>query len=90
MAWAFGPVMTVSAEWTSFAQPWQSETVGTLPKGMRPPETLFAPFARDNVSQLLGDVCLSVKADGSVSISGRGGAVDRGDVLQATLTYVAA
>ena len=89
-AWAFGPVVTVSAQWTSFAQPWQSETVGTLPDGMRPPETLFAPFARDNVSQTLGDVCLNIGADGSVAISGRGGAAHQGDVLQATLTYVAA
>lgn len=89
-AWAFGPVVTVSAKWTSSDQPWQGDIVGTLPEGMRPPETLFTPFARDNVSQPLGDVCLSVEADGSVSISGRGGAVHQGDVLQATLTYVAA
>lgn len=89
-AWAFGPVVTVSAQWTSSAQPWQSEAVGTLPDGMRPPAGLFAPFARDNVTQVLGDVCLSIGADGSVAISGRGGAAHQGDVLQATLTYVAA
>lgn len=90
VAWAFGPMVTVSAKWTSSAQPWQGEVVGTLPEGMRPPETLVAPLVRDNVSQLLGDVCLSVEADGSVSISGRGGAARQGDSLQTTLTYVAA
>lgn len=89
MAWAFGPVVTVSAEWTSSAQPWQSETVGTLPEGMRPPGTLFAPFARDNVSQPLGDVCLTVEADGDVVISARGGAAHQGDALNTALTYVA-
>ena len=90
MAWAFGPVVTVSAKWTSSDQPWQGDIVGTLPDGMRPPAGLFTPFARDNATQALGDVCLNIGVDGSVSISGRGGAAHQGDILQATLTYVAA
>lgn len=90
VAWAFGPVVTVSAKWTSPAQPWQAEMVGTLPEGMRPPKTLVAPLVRDNVSQLLGDVCLSIEADGRVSISPRGGTAHQGDSLQTTLTYIAA
>ena len=89
-AWSFGPVVTVSARWTSSAQAWQSEAVGTLPEGMRPPSTLFAPFARDNVAQPVGDVCLNIGTDGLVAISGRGGAAHQGDQLQAALTYVAA
>lgn len=90
VAWAFGPVVTVSARWTSSDQPWQDETVGTLPSGMRPPRELLAPFSRDNVSQACGDVCLRVRADGGVAISGRGGAAHQGDSLQTTLTYIAA
>lgn len=89
-AWAFGPVVTVSAQWTSSGEPWQSERVGTLPEGMRPPHALFAPFARDNAMQEYGDVCLNVGTDGGVAISGRGGAAHQGDTLQVTLTYVAA
>ena len=89
-AWAFGPVVTVSAQWTSSGAPWQDETVGTLPVGMRPPRELFAPFARDNITQAYGDVCLSVGTDGGVAISGRGGLGHQGDTLQVTLTYVAA
>lgn len=90
MAWAFGPVVTVSAKWTSSGQSWQDETVGTLPSGMRPPRTLFAPFARDNKSQAYGDVCLCVRADGGVAISGRGGAAHQGDQMLTLLTFVAA
>ena len=89
-AWSVGSVVTVSARWTSPGNSWQSETVGTLPDGMRPPAGLFAPFARDNVAQALGDLCLNIRADGSVSISGRGGAVHQGDQMQTSLTFVAA
>lgn len=89
-AWSVGGVVTVSARWTSPGNSWQDEKVGTLPVGMRPPRSLFAPFARDNVPQALGDVCLSIGADGNVSISGRGGAVHQGDQMQTSLTFVAA
>ena len=89
-AWAFGPVVTVSAQWTSSGDPWQDEKVGTLPDGMRPPVELFAPFARDNITQAYGDVCLHVAPSGDVAISGRGGVAPQGDQLQVTLTYVAA
>lgn len=89
-AWSVGGVVTVAAKWTSSAHPWQSETVGMLPEGMRPPSALFAPFARDNVGQVLGDVCLNIRADGSVVISGRGGAANQGDTLYTVLTFVAA
>lgn len=83
-------MVTVAARWTSASDSWQDETVGALPAGMRPPRELFAPFARDNIDQAYGDVCLSVGADGGVSISGRGGAAHQGDQMQASLTFVAA
>lgn len=57
---------------------------------MRPTRSLFALFARDNVTQAYGDVCLNVRADGGVSISGRGGTAHQGDQMQTTLTFVAA
>lgn len=89
-AWSVGGVVTVAAKWTSGSNSWQDETVGTLPAGMRPPRALFAPFARDNVSQAYGDVCLCVRTDGGVAISGRGGLSHQGDTLQIVLTFVAA
>ena len=89
-AWSVGGVVTVAARWTSASDSWQDETVGALPAGMRPPRDLFAPFARDNIDQAYGDVCLSVGADGGVSISGRGGAAHQGDQMQTSLTFVAA
>ena len=89
-AWSVGGVVTVSARWTSPGNSWQDETVGTLPAGMRPPAELFAPFARDNIIQTYGDVCLSVGTDGGVSISGRGGSAHQGDQMQTSLTFVAA
>ena len=88
-AWSVGGVVTVAARWTSDGNPWQSEMVGTLPKGMRPPSGLFVPFARDN-AQAYGDVCLNIGVDGSVAISGRGGAAHQGDQMQTSLTFVAA
>lgn len=88
-AWSVGSVVTVSARWTSSGDPWQDETVGALPEGMRPPSALYAPLARDNASQALGDVCLYVGPAGDVAISGRGGAAHQGDQLQAVVTYVA-
>ena len=89
-AWSVGGVVTVAARWTSPSDSWQDETVGTLPAGMRPPRELFAPFARDNRSQAYGDVCLNVRADGGVAISGRGGLGHQGDQMQTSLTFVAA
>lgn len=83
-------MVTVAAKWTSGSDSWQDETVGALPAGMRPPRALFAPFSRDNVSQAYGDVCLCVRADGGVAISGRGGLGHQGDTLQTVLTFVAA
>ena len=87
MAWAFGPVVTVSAKWTSSSDSWQYETLGTLPEGMRPPAMLAVPFARDNIPQVLGDVLLIIEADGDVVISARGGAAHQGDALNTALTY---
>lgn len=89
-AWSVGGVVTVAARWTSGSASWQDETVGTLPAGMRPPRSLFAPFARDNITQAYGDVCLNVRADGGVAISGRGGPGHQGDQMQTSLTFVAA
>lgn len=89
-AWSVGRVVTVAARWTSGSASWQDETVGTLPAGMRPPRSLFAPFARDNITQAYGDVCLNVRADGGVAISGRGGLGHQGDQMQTALTFVAA
>lgn len=89
-AWSVGGVVTVVARWTSGSASWQDETVGTLPAGMRPPHSLFAPFARDNITQAYGDVCLNVRADGGVAISGRGGLGHQGDQMQTSLTFVAA
>lgn len=89
-AWSVGGVVTVAARWTSDSDSWQDETVGTLPAGMRPPRSLFAPFARDNITQVYGDVCLSIGTDGDVSISGRGGVAHQGDQMQTALTFVAA
>ena len=89
-AWSVGGVVTVAARWTSPSDSWQDETVGTLPAGMRPPRELFAPFARDNIIQAYSDVCLNVRADGGVAISGRGGLGHQGDQMQTSLTFVAA
>ena len=89
-AWSVGGVVTVAARWTSPSDSWHDETVGTLPAGMRPTAELYTPFSRDNVAQALGDVCLNIGVDGSVSISGRGGAGRQGDQMQASLTFVAA
>ena len=70
MAWAFGPMVTVSAKWTSPAQPWQGAVVATLPVGMRP--GYFDVSAPCMVRDVAASCMVTVKTNGQVLLLNQG------------------